>query len=66
MPSAASIREEGAEPPARLEPADEIRAAGLDGADWTIELAEIRTREGTTREGAPHVFEDAIVLARRA
>lgn len=52
-------------PAERLEPADEIRAAGLDAPGLTIELAELRLRDGVTRAGEPHVFEDLVVLARR-
>ena len=44
-------------------PEEEIAAIGLTG--WTMEIAEVRTREATGPDGEQATLEDTVVLLRR-
>jgi SAM-dependent methyltransferase len=44
-------------------PDEEIAAIGLTG--WTMEIAEVRTREATGPDGEQATLEDTVVLLRR-
>lgn len=44
---------------------EEVAQLGLDRAQWTVEIAEERHREGTSPDGQPGHLEDAVVLLRR-
>ena len=49
-----------------LSPAEEVEALALDPAEWTTELAEVRTRPATTPDGQPATLDDTVILLRRA
>lgn len=49
-----------------LQPADEVAALALDPAVWTIQRAEVVSRETTAPDGAPASLDDSVVLLRRA
>ncbi|UQN15699.1 FAD-dependent oxidoreductase [Gulosibacter sp. ACHW.36C] len=48
-----------------IQPADELAALDLDGAEWEVELAELRQREITAPDGTPSTIDDSVVLLRR-
>ena len=45
-----------------VSPQDEVTALGLDG--WTIEIAEVRSREATGPDGEQAVLDDTVVVLR--
>lgn len=46
-------------------PESDLAALALDREGWTVEIAEVRTREGLAPTGEPTVWKDSVVLVRR-
>ncbi|GAA1315465.1 class I SAM-dependent methyltransferase [Leucobacter albus] len=46
-------------------PEDELAELALEGAEWSIEVAEVRERAATGPEGEPGTHFDTVVVARR-
>lgn len=49
-----------------LGPADEVAELSLDPAEWTVELAEVRSRQATAPDGRPAHLDDGVVMLRRS
>lgn len=47
-------------------PESELALLGLDPAEWTVQLADLRSREMTGPQGQQATLDDTIILARRS
>ncbi|GAA3910968.1 bifunctional NAD(P)/FAD-dependent oxidoreductase/class I SAM-dependent methyltransferase [Microbacterium invictum] len=58
-------REMAHEHPAMLSPAEELALLAPDPREWTVEIAEVRSRAATSPDGEPAHLDDGLLLLRR-